>query len=217
MSQLGADDWILSTFKEPGFFLDVGCHDGQRLSNTYKLEKNGWKGICVDPFPTNFEDRPNSIVEKAVVYSEADKEIEFTQVLDGDPGLSGIDENMGRHKDAVKNLKHNIVKLKTSLLCDILDKHNAPNYIDYFNIDIEGSEYEVLSTFDFNKYEFGALSIEHNYEEPKRTMIKDLLESKGYKRFKEVEWDDWYIRDSTQSWGGVILLVITIILLIIFA
>jgi hypothetical protein len=37
------------------------------------------------------------------------------------------------------------------------------------------------------------MSIEHNFEEPKRTLIKELLNKNGYTLEKEVEWDDWYI------------------------
>jgi hypothetical protein len=60
------------------------------------------------------------------------------------------------------------------------------------NLDIEGGEYGVLSTFPFDKYSFGFLTVEHNFEEPKRTNIRKLLESKGYKHVREVKWDDWY-------------------------
>jgi hypothetical protein len=40
-----------------GFFLDVGSGDGYLISNTQALEARGWKGICVDPFPTNMGGR----------------------------------------------------------------------------------------------------------------------------------------------------------------
>lgn len=49
MSQFGADHWVLANNKEPGFYLDVGCHDGVEISNAYLLDKAGWKGICIDP------------------------------------------------------------------------------------------------------------------------------------------------------------------------
>jgi hypothetical protein len=61
-------------------------------------------------------------------------------------------------------------------------------------MDIEGGEYDVLKTFDFKKYAFGLLSIEHNYTEPTRTQIKEILNKNGYSRYKSVEFDDWYIK-----------------------
>lgn len=196
MSQLGADDWVLSNFKKPGFFVDIGCYDAFECSNTAKLEEAGWRGICIDPFPTNFDKRPNSIVEQAVLFSEADKEVEF-RLAEGDGKIiSGIDSCLDKHKELLTSYPNKLVTMKTKKLIDILDKHNAPKFIEYMNLDVEGAEYDILSTFDFSKYTFGYMSIEHNFEEPKRTMIRTLLESKGYKLYLNMEWDDWYILDS---------------------
>lgn len=198
MSQLGADHWVLSILKTPGYFLDIGCADGQHISNTYLLEQNGWKGLCIDPFPRNFENRPNSIIEKAVLFSEKDITVDFV-VPKFDKDFSGITEHLGRHRDAVLNDVETHLQFKTSLLEDILVKHNVPSFIEYVNLDIEGSEYEVLRTFDFTKYTFGLLTIEHNFDEPKRTQIRELLQSKDYIYCKEVNFDDWYYHKSYSS------------------
>lgn len=191
-SQLGADKWILSKVSStPGFFLDVGAADGFTISNTLLLEENGWKGIAVDAFPRNFEKRTNTIVESAVVAAKKGELVDFlvpTHYRD----FSGITRNLGKHKEVLSQVETQTVSRETSLLSDILDKHNAPLTIDYMNLDIEGSEYEILSTFPFDKYTIKYITVEHNFEEPKRTQIYDLLKSKGYEREKEVEWDDWY-------------------------
>ena len=193
MSQLGADNWVLHLFKEPGFFVDVGCDDAFNISNTAKLEENGWKGICIDPFPTNFDKRPNSIVEEAVVFSEAGNEVEFRLVNGEYKALSGIENCLNAHKDLILSNESKLVKFITKKLIDILDKHSAPNFIEYLNLDVEGSEYDILSTFDFSKYKFGAITVEHNYEEPKRTMIRELLEKNGYDLVIKQAFDDWYV------------------------
>ncbi|MBK7635080.1 MAG: FkbM family methyltransferase [Saprospiraceae bacterium] len=54
-------------------------------------------------------------------------------------------------------------------------------HIDYLSIDTEGSEYDILSSFNFDRYTFGIITVEHNYT-AYRDRIKDLLESKGYRR-----------------------------------
>lgn len=48
-SQAGQDVWVLQRIGNKGFFVDVGAHDGVESSNTYALEKAGWKGVCVEP------------------------------------------------------------------------------------------------------------------------------------------------------------------------
>ena len=67
------------------------------------------------------------------------------------------------------------------------------------SIDIEGAELEALKGFSFSKYKVGALTIEHNYEEPKRSQIRMLLESKGYQLAKKVSCDDWYVLDQSRA------------------
>ena len=60
-------------------------------------------------------------------------------------------------------------------LADVLKAHNAPPYIDYLSLDVEGCEYEILSTFPFAEYRFGCLGIER----PPRALAEHLL-ANGY-------------------------------------
>lgn len=195
-SQLGADIWVEQCFPQPGFFVDVGCADGVIISNTYGLEQKGWKGICIDAYPRNFEGR-TCILEQAVLGAESGTEVEFMRGFH-DPNLSGIVSGLAPCKKfEVMSNGCEIVKHVTKSLCEILDKHGAPSFIEYMSMDIEGAEYDVLSTFPFDKYTFGCLTIEHNFQEPKRTMIRELLEKNGYVFTKHVEYDDWYKRSES--------------------
>ena len=206
MSQFGADRWALSLTPEGGFYLDVGCHDGVVISNTFLLDKAGWRGICIDPFPRNFEQRTARVVE-AVVYSSNDEIIEFDYSLE-DPGCSGIHAELGIHKDRLHStttiLKHSF---KTRTLQSVLEECSAPKRIDYMSLDVEGSEFEVLRVFPFEVYAFKCISIEHNFEEPKRTQIRTLLEAKGYALEQSVHVDDWYRKKNwDQGWNWLDLL-----------
>lgn len=190
VSQMGVDDLVLKKY-DKGFFLDVGCFDGEFISNTYKLEKHGWEGLCIDAFPKNFEKRPRSKVVQAVLGTEKNIEVEFTKSKY--PEISGITNYL-----SARNWEYHIdekIKMKTSILDEILQENNVPQFIEYMNLDVEGMEFEILKSFPFNKYKFGILSIEHNYQEPKRTEIKNLLEKNGYKLEKEINTDDVYVFD----------------------
>ena len=200
ISQLGADDWVLSHY-EKGYFVDAGCCDGEHISNTYKLEKLGWNGICIDVFPKNFDRRPNSKVVEAALHGIKDLELDFT--ISKAPEISGITDYLGKKGTAAytgwEPYVDKIIKVKTQLLHEILDANNAPSFIEYLNIDIEGVELEVLRTFPFDRYKFGCISLEHNYEEPRRTHIKDLLKSKGYTYIKQVKADDWFMLEKPND------------------
>lgn len=200
ISQLGADDWVLSNY-EKGYFVDAGCCDGEQISNTYKLEKLGWSGICIDVFPKNFDRRPNSKVVEAALHGTKDLELDF--MISKAPEISGITDYLGKKGTAAytgwEPYVEKIIKIKTQLLHEILDANNAPEFIEYLSIDIEGVELEVLKTFPFDRYKFGCISLEHNYDEPKRTHIKDLLKSKGYTYIKQVKADDWFMLEKPND------------------
>ena len=107
MSQLGADDWVLSKFPtgHKGFFLDVGAADGFSISNTLKLENAGWSGIAVDAFPRNFERRTKTVVESAVVAAKKGELVNFVVPVKH-RDFSGIERNLGKHRDARSVLVH---------------------------------------------------------------------------------------------------------------
>ena len=65
----GQDLWILHSVHPgvtDGFFVDLGSADGVRISNTWALERNGWTGICIDPFPRNMAGRTCRVFAEAV-------------------------------------------------------------------------------------------------------------------------------------------------------
>ena len=192
-SQIGQDKWVTqSVFPgvTDGFFVDVGSGDGTLLSNTKALEQLGWRGVCIDPFPTNMEDRRCQIF-KEVVSSEAGKRVTFRVAGD----LGGIVDTLGRWKDDASGSR--VVEFSTVALGDILARAHAPRFIHFVSLDIEGAELDALRGFPFAEYSFGALAVEHNFEEPKRSQIRALLESHGYARVHEWQQDDFYVPAAT--------------------
>lgn len=97
---------------------------------------------------------------------------------------------MDSHKSIINNKDR--IKVETRTLNSMLKAADAPFQIDYLSLDTEGSELEVLQGVDLEKYRFGFITVEHNWVEPKRTQIKQLLESNGYLYLRENKFDDYY-------------------------
>jgi FkbM family methyltransferase len=202
-SQLGQDIEVLKVFnhKKNGFFIEVGALDGIHLSNTYILEKNyDWKGICIEPVPSKYielcRNRNCNLSDKAV-YHTSNMVVNFDVCNLGEQ-ISGISDHIDCHRDKVDQDKTTIQKT-TITLTDLLKEFNAPTYIDYMSLDTEGSELEILKGFDFSKYIIGLIDVEHNYIEPRRTQLRDLLTSNGYHYKRENLWDDSYIHSSINQ------------------
>lgn len=188
-SQIGQDKWVLEAVfpgVKNGFFLDVGSADGTINSNTKALEQKGWTGICIDPFPRNMQDRTCQMF-KAVVFSQAGKLVKFRDAGD----LGGIEDTLGTWEDVTR--KAPTAEFTTVTLGDILERAKAPSFIHFVSLDIEGAELDALRGFPFDKYRIGALDVEHNYEETKRSEIQALMESHGYKRVHTWLQDDFYV------------------------
>ena len=185
------DKWIAHVVWrdiENGFYVDVGAGDGVLDSNTKALDDLGWEGICIDPFPANMDTRTAKVF-KDVVYSEKGHKVKFSCA----GFVGGIVDQLGYTRDWKANKNAKLVEFTTTTIDDILHKADAPQYIHYMSVDIEGAELEALKGIDFLQYKIGALTIEHNYEEPKRSEIRSLLESKGYRHVFGLYRDDYYV------------------------
>jgi len=201
-SQLRQDVFVLyqSNFKRDGYFVEFGACNGLHLSNTALLEKEyNWKGILSEPvkcFQQDLRKNRNCFIDSRAVFNESGTQIEFRELSDY-KDLSGIVETFlnDNHVKKRNNPLNDNYFVETVSLNDLLDYYNAPIDIDFVSIDTEGSEFEILSAFNFDKYKVKIFTIEHNFIEDKRNKIYDLMISKKYKRILTdiSEWDDWYI------------------------
>ena len=203
-SQLRQDLFVLSEceFKENGFFIEFGATDGVDLSNSHILEKKfKWNGILAEPakiWHSALVQNRNVAIETDCVWRETGETLLFNEVNDEKHNgeLSTIDSftNVDGHAKS-RNSASNKYEVKTISLEDMLQKHNAPQKIDYLSIDTEGSEFEILNSFNFDKYDIKIITCEHNYT-PMREKIYSLLSKNGYERkYSEFSaFDDWYVR-----------------------
>ena len=203
-SQLGQDVFALSLVgpNSPGFFVEFGATNGIDSSNTYLLEsKFGWRGILCEP-ATQWHERlrknRTAFIDSRCVFSESGLSISFLET--SNPELSTVNGFGESDEHAQTRLVNRSYEVETVSLLDLLKKHNAPTHIDFLSIDTEGSELEILTTFDFSQYTFGGISVEHNFTS-NRQAIKRLLEANGYRQvYPELsDFDDWFVLATNQN------------------
>lgn len=195
-SQFGQDAFAASVHahKRGGFFVEFGAADGVNLSNTYMLERElGWSGILAEPnrsFIAKIRAARSCAIEARCVWSASDETLGFVETDIGElstiAGFAASD-NHDRSKSRCYDVD-------TISLGDLLKQHSAPRNIDYLSMDTEGSEFEILSSFNFEDYRFGVITVEHNYTSA-RSRIYDLLRSADYVRVLHgmTDVDDWYV------------------------
>ncbi len=178
-SQAKQDEFVLEHLghMRNGYFLEMGASDGITFSNTYRLEKEyGWSGLLVECDPQMLQSLRNhrsSIIDTRPIWSHSNIEVAFKSIENG--ALSGIESNLTHPKALIRAGK--IHYLNTVSLDDLLRQHECPHHINYFSLDVEGSEYDILSTYSF-RHTFDVITVEHlkNQDE-----ITSLICSKGYK------------------------------------
>ncbi|PLK27933.1 methyltransferase [Novosphingobium sp. TH158] len=197
-AQLRQDLFALACtgFRRNGFFVEFGATDRKTLSNTWLLEKHfGWTGILAEPARTwhsQLTAERSARIDFDCVWSRSGEEFRFTEAAEAE--LSTISDFAGSDYHAHNRQSGQSYTVRTVSFNDLLERHAAPAMMDYLSIDTEGSELEILSSLDFDRFRFRVITCEHNYT-ANRERIHSLLSAKGYVRKLEAvsDFDDWYV------------------------
>tara|TARA_Y100000591_G_scaffold332179_1_gene368561 strand:+ start:3265 stop:3963 length:699 start_codon:yes stop_codon:yes gene_type:complete len=176
-------DYIFKS-KKDGLYLDIGCQHPISNNNTYVLNKRGWTGMNIDLDEKNIRlfnlERPKDInLCKCISSDNSEKNLFYFH--EGSP-INSLEKRTIMNK---KN--YTIKKIRTFTLDFILEKYKFDS-IDYFNLDVEGHELEVLKSFNIRKYKPKVISVEFidfqmNKLEFKNNDLNRILKSELYKYF----------------------------------
>jgi FkbM family methyltransferase len=167
-------------------YVDVGAAEPIKSNNTYLLYGTGGRGVLVEPNPTFVEklrsQRPRDTVVAAGIGVTQTGEADY-YVIKGNPMLNTFSpEQVEYHKrergaDAVER----VLKMPLITLNDVIREYlgAAP---DVLSTDIEGWDYDILRSLDFDRFRPGAICAETVPVNGKgeHSQITAFLLSKGY-------------------------------------
>lgn len=206
-SQRKQDLHLISTYFPnacDGTYLEMGALNGKSLSNTYILKKSelNWTGVLVEGNPYIWDHlrkyRPDEI---AIVPSAICREITTVHYLGGirrQSNFAGIWEFMAE-EEKQKFWKgytiNDTIAVSCKPLSSVLEQTVGDHFhFDFYSLDVEGAELQVLESVDFTKVSFGVLNIEAQAEnEAKNKRIIQLLEKEGYRQHVLSSFEMWYI------------------------
>ena len=170
-----------------GFFVDVGANHPTEGSQTWHLEQAGWTGVLIEPQPDLAAFLTTS--RKAKVFATACSSPENagqSLPFHVDGGRSALDrDRMAPGADASY-----VIVVPTRTLDSVLEEADAPVPIDLLSIDVEGHETEVLSGFDFNRWQPLLILIEDHVGNLK---THRCLKRAGYRLVRRFGNNGWYI------------------------
>jgi FkbM family methyltransferase len=143
-------------FKD-GFYIECGANDGVNQSNTWYFEKSlNWKGILIEPNKQIFEELKKNRSSKNI----------FKNVALVSEDFKNKNEEIYLIKNNLNSKLTNVCtsfnqKVVTETLNNILKEINV-NKINFFSLDVEGYEQEVLKGLNLNSFDIDYILIETN-------------------------------------------------------
>lgn len=204
-SQKGEDLVIdkLLNYKKRGIYIDIGAHDPSLRNNTKRFYQKGWKGINIEPDFVNFKKfikvRPRDI-NLNIGISKKNSVLNFYR-FDPDTISTFSKENLNEYQRYGFKLK-DIIKIKTKKLSNILSKYMKSKKIDFFSIDAEGYDLQVLKSNNWDKFRPTLICIEAHYHYNKKNIFEEtkdinkFLTKVGYKKVWSNNINEIYLREN---------------------
>ena len=183
-SQDNEDIFLLKYFEniKNGFYVDIGCHHPKRFSNTYLLYKKGWSGINIDANKLTinlfkiFRSRDKSYCK---ILSTSSKPVNFYEFSDS--ALNGI--LAPKQALELKKIGYRIKskkKITPTTIQEITKQFRLKEkHINFFKIDIEGMDFEIIKNLEFSEIDIDLIMIEKSEPSTNKKLIH-YLNKKSY-------------------------------------
>jgi FkbM family methyltransferase len=181
-----------------GYAVEFGAGAGVARSNSYLREKRNWDTLVAEPARSaqdSVRRHCRGQVDLRCVRSRSGEQLEFVEPANQE--LPTLSDFVAHDHHAEVRAATEIARylVETVSLSDLLLSHQAPRVINYLSVDTEGSEFEILSHFNFDEYMIKIITVEHNGVAENRTQIHQLLMSNGFVRVFDhlSQIEDWYV------------------------
>lgn len=173
-AQHNMDKFVLEFFqpelteKQIRFFVEAGGSDPVDQNNTHLLEVNGWRGMCVEPMLNYNEQyrlfRPHTIIRNYALVSN----IYNLPTIKGDFSVRHMS---GIFDDPIRLQLNEVPAIQLSTLLS----QEKINNVEFFSLDVEGYESEVISGINFNECFFKLIIVEYHTPTSDSIMHPNLL------------------------------------------
>ena len=190
-SQQGEDLIIdkLLGYKKSGFYVDVGANNPNHFSNTKRFYKKGWRGINIEPDLNNFQkfkDQRKRDINLNCGIATTNSKLTFYKFFPDTLSTFSKSEANKYKKQGYKLQEKKDVEVQP--LSDVLSQYCKKGNIDFFSVDTEGFDLDVLKSNDWNKFKPKLICIEsvshdlNNINNKKKDDHELFLCNVGYKK-----------------------------------
>jgi len=210
-SQCGEDlivAFVFGALKLSGWtYLDIGAHHPTEISNTYLFYSKGHRGVCVEPDPTLFAEikrvRAEDVCLNVGVGANEETAADFF-VMTSKSLNTFSKTDAERYRTYAQQDIETVIRLPLVSINTLAEKYFEP-HPNFVSLDIEGLDFEVLRTFDFERFRPEVFCIETltyttDKTERKITEIMELMTSKGYFSYADTFINTIFVK--RDSWAA---------------
>jgi FkbM family methyltransferase len=212
-----------------GFFIELGALDGWSYSVSYFFEQFlHWKGLLIEASPKNYQlyrsrmkklspkhRRKNEFLLTAVCNNRAGEPVTYVSKEGTGAGILEFmpEDQQRRNKEFCKEVSVKdsealinnprtcyLTKINCSSLTELLAQRNIVK-VDMFVLDVEGAEFEVLSSIDLDKVIVHFFLIELDGKAPEKdAMVRCILRQYNYHPIGRLDLNEiWQRRDFSME------------------
>lgn len=216
LTTLGCDRWVKQGLNglddklekylnyNNGFFIECGANDGITQSNTYYLEKRkNWRGILVEGIPELYKkcktNRPKALVYNNVLvaedYTDSHMEMTFANLMSvvADTSLEDKERYIREGIECQNIANSYTVSVPVTTLGKILEENNITE-VDFFSLDVEGYELEVLKGIDLDNFNIKYILVEILTEDLKKSISERICKTGEYKLIDQLSQHDYLFK-----------------------
>lgn len=163
---------------EGGFYIECGAHDGEYLSNSLFFEvRRNWTGLLIEPDIKTFprlihKNRYAFHINACISGSHKAQMVNFQSELELSKVLGETEGFGGMKRSSVKGAQVICLPLYSLLLAV-----GNPT-VDFFSLDVEGAEIEVLNSMPWEKVKIRVILVEVNHID--KVEVNKILTDAGY-------------------------------------
>lgn len=199
-SQSGQSQYIdqILKSKHNGFLVEAGAFDGEFQSNSIFFEtQRNWSGILIEPIPSFYRSvlAKNRKLHKINVCIAKNKPtISKFRVHSVYSGRDNV--LYESHKKLIGN-QAKFLYVPCFSLYTILKAINISK-VEFFSLDVEGGEYDVLTGLDFDRLDITTFLIEHSNDLVTKPLISKLMQGKNYTLVADKVLDFFYKKNNNS-------------------
>ncbi|XP_057368447.2 protein Star-like, partial [Daphnia carinata] len=169
-----------------GFFVECGALDGEYLSNTIDLERKfNWSGVLIEANPLVFESllsRNRKAWTLPICLSLKPYPTQVSFQPKQNSGLSHI-EGVAKtlQEPGEPGIDPNLVTVQCFPFYSVLLAVGRTK-VDFFSLDVEGHELEILKTIPWHKVDIKALTVEWDNIPDGQEALSRFMEASGFIR-----------------------------------